>query len=225
MSEVTLRRDILARGLMFNNVELNPIAAYTTPKQYDCIVERYGFTDSGGDYATDRTSWVLSGYDGDNTTLVDVDGVAKQRIYFKSTGTTDYVIQGYLDSAMTASLVISGTEATRTTGGTVTLTAENTSGLSGTVIIGDAATNDTWYVDVEYYHDKYDADVDSAANNIKGFLIYNDTDASDNNWQYAEKGEIVNLSILISLACVDNCTDIFKRNTLINNLRAKGWMV
>lgn len=224
MTALTLRRDVVSRNLKFNNVELNPISAYTTPKQNDLIVERYGFNDHGGDYASDRTTWVLSGYDGDNTTPIAETSTspAKQRIYFKSTGTTDYVIQGYLDSAMTASLVISGTETTRSTGSTVTLTAENTSGLSGSVIIGDAATNDTWYVDIEIEHAMYDADVDSAAANILGFLNYNDTDASDDNWQYIESCEIVNINKLISLSCIANVSDLFQIDTLTNNLRAKG---
>jgi len=230
MTALTLRRDILGRNLKFNNFELNPLAAYTAlvPKQYDCIVERYGFDDNGGATAEEakRSTWVLTGYAGANTALVDASGVAKQRVYFKENGTGNtYDSQGYLTAAMDGDTVMECTPIERATGGTVTLGATNGSGLSGTYVVAANAVNDTWYVDIEVYHTIYDADVDSASENIIGFLTYNDEDTSANNWEYAEAGEIVNFNTLLATAGIANCVGLFKLNTLRRNLRVIGWLV
>ena len=217
--------NVISGVVTHNNIKVSPrVTGYTTPGAWDLIVGRYGFTDSDGDHASDRTSWSLTGYDKANTTpIAGADGTLKQRIYFKATGTTDYVIGGYLDAAMTASLVISGTEATRSTGSTVTLSEENSSGLSGTVVIGDAATNDTWFIDVEIYYDLYDADVDSGSANIEGILVVeDDSDSALDMWKVIKTAEIVNIDQLIAQSSVDNVLEFYDRRTLIADLRAVG---
>lgn len=228
MADFEYTNNVIARNLVFNSIDLtNKVSGYTTPAQWDLIVGRYGFNDNGGDHTTDRSSWSLTGYDKDNTTAVaGTDGSITMRIYFKATGTTDYVIGGYLDEAMTASLVISGTESTRTTGSTVTLSEENSSGLSGTVVIGDAATNDTWYVDIETHYAIYDSDVDGGKENIRGFLsVEDDSDAADSVWKIAVQGEIVSINNLIDTAGIDNCVGTFNIETLRKDLLAVGWSV
>jgi hypothetical protein len=228
MTALTFRTDVFGSPMSFNAVSLNPVSGFT-PKQYDLVVKRFLPYENGAAAAraAERSSWVISGATASNTTAVAVAGVPiVGRIYFKSLGTTNYTLEGYLDSAMTASKVIEGS-VTRSSGGALTLAEANSSGLTGTVTIAANATNDAsgFYVDIKMYHDRYDASVDASASNILGFLYYQDleNDATLKTWSVAETGQIVDFDKLLSLSCADNVTDIFTRNALQNNLRAKGW--
>lgn len=228
MTAHTFRTDVFSSVLTWNNITLKPVSGWT-PEQYDLVVQRYGFTDNGGDTdeTANRSTWSLTGYASTNTTKVAKDGVLTQRIYFKGViSGSDYVISGWTDAAMTASKVVEGTE-TGNNGGTVTLAEQNSSGLSGSVVLAAAAAADTWYVDVELYHDRYDGSADSAANNILGFLWFEDlTNESDiENWKYAETGSIVNFDGLLDVAGIDNVADVYARKLLRDQLRARGWTV
>jgi hypothetical protein len=152
-------------------------------------------------------------------------GTLIQRLYFKAVGTTNYTLEGYLDVAMTASKVIEGS-VTRSTGGALTLAEANSSGLSGTVTIAAAATNDAgFFIDRLIYHDRYDGSVDYSSENILGFLYFQDLLDSTTltTWQIAETGNIVNFDTLVSLACVDNVATASARVTLADQLRLRGW--
>lgn len=226
MAAFTFQSNIISGITSYNNVNINAVSGYT-PDEYDLIVKRYGFYDNGGKYATQRSAWVLTGYTKTNTTLAN-DGTngSVQRIYFKATGITDYEVSGWLSPAMTtAGDEVCNGSATRASGGTVTLSAANTSGLTGSFTVAAAATNDTWYIDIMLYHDRYDGSVDSASNNILGFLVLEDLDgSSENAWKVAESGTIVDFDELLTEAGVDNVTSVFDRNTLRNQLIARGWL-
>jgi hypothetical protein len=225
MAAFTFQSNIISGITSYNNVNINAVSGYT-PDEYDLVVKRYGFYDNGGTYTTQRSAWSLAGYTGANTAEVNVTNTLTQRVYFKATGTTNYEVSGWTTPAMTTAgdEVCNGT-ATRSSGGTVTLSAANTSGLTGSFTVAANATNDTWYIDIVIYHDRYDGDVDGASNNILGFLILEDLDdSSENAWKVAEAGTIVDFDELITEAGVDNVADVFKRNTLRNQLIARGWL-
>jgi len=209
----------------YNNVNLNPVAGYT-PTKFDLLVGRYGFFDNGGDATetANRATWALTGYTGVNTTKVSVSNSLTQRVYFKGTIVgADYVINGWTDVAMTAAKVCEGTE-TGNNGGTVTLAESGSSGLSGSVVLTTVAANDSWFVDVVIYHDRYDGNVDYASLNIIGFLVLEDLDDSTLKvWKVAQSGFIVDYDNLLTAAGIDNVADVFKRNTLRDQLRLRGW--
>ena len=225
MTAHTFRTDVFSSVLSWNNITLKPVTGWT-PEQYDLVVQRYGFTDSGGDHADERSAISLSGYATTNTTKVRKDGVLTQRVYFKVTGTTDYEIDGYTGADFATGKVIEGT-ATRSSGGTITMTEANGSGLTGSITVAAAATNDEFFVDIELYHDRYDGSTDSAANNILGFLWFEDlpNESTIKNWKYAETGSIVNFDALLDVAGIDNVADVYARKLLRDQLRARGWTV
>ena len=225
MTAHTFRTDVFSRVLSWNNITINAVSGWT-PAQYDLVVQRYGFTDSGGDHADERSAISLTGYAATNTTDVRKDGVLTMRVYFKVTGTTNYEIDGYTGADFSTGKVIEGT-VTRSTGGVITMTEVSASGLTGSITIAAAATNDEFFVDVELYHDKYDGSTDSAANNILGFLWFEDlTNESDiENWKYAETGSIVSFDGLLDVAGIDNVADVYARKLLRDQLRARGWTV
>jgi len=215
----TINTKVLGRNVKTRDLVFNPISTYTRAK-YDIIVRRIGFTDTGT-YSAQRSLWVLTGYDSDNT-LATTGG--KQTLYGAITGTTDAVVSLYSDAAKTA-LVAQGTETTRSTGGSVTLAEQNSSGLSGTMTVADACTNDTFTVDIEDYHDRYDADVDGAAANIVGIdngLSQDSTEtgivATYSLMNLVYEADDVNLDELGK----DNVDSQFLRRTLIDNLRLKN---
>lgn len=225
MTASTYRTDVFSGVKTFNSVQINAVTGFT-PDQYDLLVERWGFLDNGGDYTTERTLFTLAGYTGTNTDEVDKDGVMTQRVYFKATGTTNYTVTGWKDAAMTASQVCGG-EIVRASGGAVTLSASNTSGLTGSFTASAAATNDEWYVDIVLYHDRYDGNVDYASLNILGFLWREDLkdESAVTLWSYAESGTIANFDNLLDCAGIDNVADAFKKKTLRDQLRLRGWLV
>lgn len=227
MTALAFRSDIIGGSIGFNSVSINAVTGFT-PKQYDCLVYRWGLYDNGGDTTetANRGTWAITGFtdSGSNTDIVNVDGTLTQRLYFKGViSGSDYVISGWLDSAMTASKVLEGTE-TGNNGGTVTLAEQNSSGLSGTVVLAATAVADTWYVDRVHYHDRYDGTVDYASYNILGFLYYQDIEESTTLkvWQYIESCKVVDFEALLGLSCVDNVATSFARTTFQNQLRARG---
>lgn len=206
-------------------LRLYPLVTGYTPAKRDLIVKRRGYlltqpTPNLGTFSAIS----FAGYSNANTdTLDSVDGIT-QRLYLTgTTDTTEWDVTVYKDSARTE-LVASGTVAVKASGGAAALSAENASGLTGSITVSAAPTDGDWYIDIRSEYDRYDAAVDVSGNNIEG-IYYLDDDDSDNATLYQiyliQAADGVNVDKL----GVDGVISAFDRDALVVNLRNKGIFV
>ena len=175
-----------------------------TPSAADAIVSKILGVVAGDD---EVNSAIINGETGSNTD----NGVLYGKI---SVDGSDNVVELYTDSARSTGLVASGTDTSKA-GGDISLTAENTSGLTATINIDASASADaTWTVTLREEISKYDAD-DLTGIIAKGIVKHYDSDA-DTLEIYTRA------SVTMEGIGTANVDDIFDKETLIDYYREVG---
>lgn len=137
-----------------------------TPVEFDLLMEKDSVEITTQTVAA-LSAFALTGMSDANT----LDGV----LYGKIDGITYSVVHLYKDAARSAE-VATGDNITRTVGGSVTLTAANASGLSGTcIVIPDAVNAATLVLTARKEYSRYDRD-NLTGQSVVGIVSFYDSE-------------------------------------------------
>jgi hypothetical protein len=201
-----------------DKINMNAVTGYT-PALWDIIVRRYPKVSDTGASASERSAWSIAGATDAKTTNIVTNGISKQVLYLRITGTTDAVVKLYTATGGSGE-VAGGTHAGRATGGVLALTESNSSGITGSVTLADACTNVTDAVlYLEESHDRYDGAVDAALDNIVGIYYPLDSDSGNFKTVIQEADNVVLRRLGKDGLTGEIGLEVLRKNLVAKNIR------